>query len=351
VVTLVGGAGHGCNLDHNWFGFSFVKADEASGGPAVQMAAPLYGNGTWSASFLVPAYLGSDHAGRPGLPAEPGRYEFKAPDCTGGKVGVVPFRVTAAAPEVASAYVAIATTTDGGGYWLAQADGVVTAYGDARSYGSRAPGASARSAIVGMARVSDGHGYWLLSRNGHVYHFGDAVGYGSLSPAVASQAPAVGIAESPDGKGYWILTADGHVYHFGDAQALGQPGPSMAPYAAIMTRNGGGYIVTASSNAATYLYPGGSIAGGGAGTALSASLVGGAASPSGNGAWEAGIDGGVITIGDTINSFYGAVTATIDASTDPVVAISARPDGKGYWLLDRSGHVYALGSAQIYSKA
>ena len=67
----------------------------------------------------------------------------------------------------------MAATTDGGGYWLASADGRVFAYGDAGFHGSMG-GRRLNGPIVGIAATADGGGYWLVAADGGVFAFGDA---------------------------------------------------------------------------------------------------------------------------------------------------------------------------------
>ena len=175
--------------------------------------------------------------------------------------------------------------------------------------------------IVGMGRTYDDKGLWLVGRDGHVYDLGDARSYGSLSAAEAGLAPVAGMAVTPNGKGYWLVSTSGHVYTFGDATNDGSPTTDNAPYDAIGTRNAGGYIVTSASNGAMYLYPGGNFASFGPGSALSGWLVGTAMTPSGNGAWEAGADGGVETYGQTPKN----PIVVVDAHGDPGIPQPNRP--------------------------
>jgi hypothetical protein len=136
------------------------------------------------------------------------------------------------------------------------------------------------------------------------------------------------------------------VYAFGPARSAGSPRANLAPYDAIGTRNGGGYVVTAASDGAVYLFPGGTLSSYGPGSALSGWLVGTAISPSGNGAWEAGADGGVETYGDA--KFFGSVPGSNVTLKAPVSAIAALPNGLGYWLLGADGAVFSFGSAHSF---
>ena len=136
--------------------------------------------------------------------------------------------------HLATPIVGIAATSDGGGYWLAAADGGVFAYGDAAFYGSMG-GRQLNSPIVGMAATSDGGGYWLVAADGGVFAFGDAAFHGSMGDTRLN-APVVGIAASPDGLGYWLVAADGGVFAFGDAgipRVDGRTRGSMPPSSAL----------------------------------------------------------------------------------------------------------------------
>jgi hypothetical protein len=200
-----------------------------------------------------------------------------------------------------SSVVAIGATTDGGGYWLVQRDGTVTAFGDAPALGY--PRSS--SPIVAMAVENAGtSGYWLLDKEGHVYAYGAARAHGSLP---SGAPPAVGIASAPGGQGYWILTADGSVWAFGSARAY--PGAHRRHLGeravAIAARvDGQGYWVL-SSNGSVRAYGG--------------ALVLGAPSPA--------------------------------PPPSPAVALAPTRDGRGYWIVSASGAVAAFGDAHYEGRA
>ena len=155
VVTLSGNAGSGCVPGQNWFGFSFQRAGDKTTGPATALTAPVAASGSWSASFVVPSYLGGSTLRGPGAAIAAGSYQFVTATCKSHKVLSTPFRVTTTvpAPEAKSAFVAIATTSDGQGYWVVRADGAVLSYGDAEPLTSLPAGAVSPAApIVAMAR-------------------------------------------------------------------------------------------------------------------------------------------------------------------------------------------------------
>jgi hypothetical protein len=68
-------------------------------------------------------------------------------------------------------------------------DGGIFSFGDATFYGST--GALHLNApIAGMATTSDGGGYWLVASDGGVFNYGDALFSGSASPAGVRDAVA-----------------------------------------------------------------------------------------------------------------------------------------------------------------
>ena len=65
-----------------------------------------------------------------------------------------------------------------------------------------------------MAATPDGGGYWLAAADGAVFHYGNATAYGSaINEHLTS--PIVAMAATPDGRGYWLAAADGAVFHYG----------------------------------------------------------------------------------------------------------------------------------------
>ena len=86
----------------------------------------------------------------------------------------------------------MATTSDGGGYWLVATDGGIFAFGDAGFYGSTG-GIQLNSPITGMAATPDSKGYWLVAMDGGIFSFGDAGFFGSGS-AMQLNSPAVAIS-------------------------------------------------------------------------------------------------------------------------------------------------------------
>jgi len=216
---------------------------------------------------------------------------------TGGVVPYLGDGITAADAVLdPQTFVAMASTPDGGGYWLAAAAGGVFPYGDAVSYGSMA-GVVLDAPIVDLAPTPDGKGYWLVASDGGVFAFGDAAFYGSMG-GHRLHAPIVDLVPTPDGKGYWLVASDGGVFAFGDAPFSGSMG----------------------------------------GLPLGAPVTGMATLPGGHGYWLVASDGGVFAFGDA--PFDGSMGGShLDA---PMVGMAADPVTGGYWLVASDGGVFAF---------
>jgi hypothetical protein len=83
---------------------------------------------------------------------------------------------------------------------------------------------------------------------------------------------------------------------------------------------------------------------GGAGPSAGGGAVEICGTPSGNGYWVCGSDGGVFTYGDA--QFFGSLGDT--KLNAPVIGMAATPSGKGYWLLGSDGGVFTFGDAQFF---
>ena len=330
----------------------------------VQLLFPASGPGRpWTYDLAVPTYLAASR--QSGVAVTPGTYTLTM-SCSGAPPASVTLTVTAAYPP--GRFVAMASTPDGRGYWLAQAGGGVYAYGDAGFSGSLPGlGIDPKAPIVGMVATHDGRGYWLVGADGGVYAFGDARYFGSLPGAgVAPAGPIVGIAATPGGGGYWLLGSDGGVFAFGDAPFLGEAagqGFADEPFSAISAVPGpkpsAGYVVTSEyedtvvafsgSRALPTVINGPSMPGG-----TAAPFIGVAPAATGTpSAWAAEVDGGVFTYpsGTSAPGFYGSLPSLHVTPAAPVTAIASTPDHRGYWLLGSDGGVFAFGDASFLGSA
>jgi hypothetical protein len=201
--------------------------------------------------------------------------------------------------------VGMATSPDGGGYWLAASDGGIFSYGDARFYGSTG-GMHLNRPIVGIAATADGNGYWLVASDGGIFSFGDAQFYGSTGGIHLNQ-PIVGMAATPDGGGYWLVASDGGIFSFGDSRFYGSTG----------------------------------------GMRLNKPIVGMASSVDGAGYWLVASDGGIFTFGDA--QFYGS-SGNIKLNR-PIVGMAPSPDGGGYWMVASDGGIFNYGDAPFFGSS
>jgi uncharacterized protein YkwD len=75
-----------------------------------------------------------------------------------------------------------------------------------------------------------------------------------------------------------------------------------------------------------------------------APIIGLAATPSGGGYWQVGLDGGIVPSGDA--AFYGSMTGT--PLNKPIVGMAATTTGRGYWLTASDGGMFNFGDARFY---
>ena len=236
-------------------------------------------------------------------------------------------------------YVGIASTKDGGGYWVAKGDGGIFSFGDAKFYGS-AGGTATKEPAMGISPTTDHGGYFLAGADGGVFTYGDAAFQGSMGGKALNQH-VVGIASSASG-GYRLVATDGGVFTFGASFHGSMGGKALnAPVVGIAsTPSGNGYWLVA-SDGGMFAFGDAGFYGSMGGTPLHAPIVGMAVSPSGHGYWLVASDGGVFTFGDAV--FHGSMGGK--PLGRPVTGMAARPQGDGYWLVAADGGVFGFGAA------
>jgi hypothetical protein len=77
---------------------------------------------------------------------------------------------------------------------------------------------------------------------------------------------------------------------------------------------------------------------------LNKPIVGIASTPSGNGYWLVGADGGVFSFGGA--QFFGSAAPL--RLNEPIVGMASTPSGGGYWLVAADGGVFSFGDAQFF---
>ncbi len=354
VVHVLGHVAPACMPSSRTAEVTLERVGQTRVGGVESMWTRIEPDGSFDLEYRVPTTIGG--AATRGLFAyavREGTYQFQfstdAATCALSSTGI--FRVTGPARPGANSFVGIASTPDGEGYWLAQAGGGVYSFGDVGFYGSL-PGIGVRPAqpVVGIASTPDGKGYWLVGADGGVFAFGDAGFYGSLPGLhISPNAPVAGIASTPDGKGYWLVGADGGVFAFGDATYQGRQTPAFAPYESIAPLAGGHYAVASANPGAIWDEPSNtkvSTLATQGDFPLAASISGAAVTPTGKGAWQVGLDGGVFAFGTA--PFEGSLPGIGVIPNTPIVGIASTPDGQGYWLVGADGGVFAFGDAGFY---
>jgi hypothetical protein len=132
--------------------------------------------------------------------------------------------------------VGIASTNDGGGYWLVASDGGIFTFGDAPFLGSLGSHPPYNSIRAIAARPND-TGYWMVDWGGQVYGFGQAT-LGSLGGRVPA-IPVTDIVSTPTGKGYWLLAPQDFAYSLGNSPITASSPAGEAIVAAATSQVGG----------------------------------------------------------------------------------------------------------------
>lgn len=188
----------------------------------------------------------------------------------------------------------------GAGYVMLEADGTL------HGFGSVVVGDPLGVDAVDVAGTANG-GQLVLACDGRVLAVGPATHHGDLDPAALETAEhPVAVLAAPGQDGYWVVSDRGRVTAFGEAQAHGD-------------------LWDVTSGALPLAEQ------------LNGPIVAAAPTPTGDGYYLVGADGGVFTFGDA--AFHGSTGSLV--LNEPVVAIAPDPDGVGYWLIASDGGVFA----------
>ena len=229
----------------------------------------------------------------------------------------------------------IAAPPSGSGYWLADAEGAVSAH-NVPSYGSMASTAL-NAPIEHIVSTPDGGGYWLVAADGGTFAFGDANFYGSMG-GKPLDAPVVNMVPTPDGGGYWLVASDGGVFAFGDAPFLGSMGGRHlnAPVVGIAAdaQTGGYWLVASDGGIFAYGAP---FYGSTGGLHLQQPVNGMATSPA-SGYWLVASDGGIFAFGNA--PFWGSTGGLV--LNAPVTGMAQDGATGGYWLVASDGGVFSF---------
>ena len=240
----------------------------------------------------------------------------------------------------------ILPTTVGQGYYTFGSDGSINGFGNDNylAYLGSLIATPLNQPIVGMATTPDGGGYWLVAADGGLFAFGDAKFYGSMGATRLNQ-PIVGMSATGDGQGYWMVASDGGIFAFGDAVFHGSMGgkPLNDPIVGMTPSPGGGYRMVA-SDGGIFAFGAAAFYGSMGDKPLNQPIVGMTASHDGKGYWMVASDGGIFSFGDA--GYYGSAGAI--PLNQPIVGMAATSDGAGYWLVASDGGVFAYGDAPFF---
>jgi len=139
--------------------------------------------------------------------------------------------------------------------------------------------------------------------------------------------------------------APGSPVPFGNAGALGAaPVPTAAPMVGMApTPSGNGYWQVG-SDGGIFSFGDATFHGSMGGQPLVQPIVGMAATPDGQGYWEVASDGGIFTFGDA--TFHGSMGG--QHLDQPIVGMAISPDGQGYWEVAADGGIFTFGDAAFY---
>ena len=219
-----------------------------------------------------------------------GRGLFVVPS---GGAAAVPPAGGALRPDIGAA------PTGPAGYWMVDAGGHVTAFGDAAAFGDASGQLGRGVAAADLEPTPSRRGYWIADDTGRVFPFGNARGFGDVASGVLARGEKVtSLSTTATGAGYWLFTTRGRVLPFGDARFYGD-----------MSK-----------------------------VALNGPVLDSVPTPSGQGYYLVAADGGIFTFGDAV--FAGSMGAT--RLNAPVQSLVPDPDGGGYWLVASDGGVFAF---------
>ena len=218
---------------------------------------------------------------------------------TGGLFVIPSAGAAGAAPPAGGPVPANAAGPTSAGYWMVDAGGHVTAFGDAASFGDATAQLGPGAAAADLEPTPSRRGYWIVDETGRVFAFGDARALGGVGGGVLARGEKVtSMSTTATGAGYWLFTTRGRALPFGDARFYGD-----------MSK-----------------------------VALNGPVLDSIPTPSGRGYYMVAADGGIFTFGDAV--FAGSMGST--RLNAPVQSLVPDRDGGGYWLVASDGGVFAF---------
>jgi Fibronectin type III domain len=236
------------------------------------------------------------------------------------------------------------------GYWLVDEDGIVYAFGDARSVGDASSSiATARVAgspglvVVDLVPTASAGGYWLLDSTGAVHPFGNAVGFGGIPAGqLLPDERAVSLSVAARENGYWVFTSRGRVFRFGNVGTFGDlttvrlNGPVLD---SVRSAGGDGYYMVA-SDGGVFAFGDATFHGSMGDRQLNAPVRSLVPDPDGVGYWLVAADGGVFAFAAGFRGSLPGVLAAGQTLNEPIVGMVA--SGNGYLMVAEDGGVFAF---------
>lgn len=233
------------------------------------------------------------------------------------------------------------------GYWAYSSLGNVYNQANTAWFGSLAK--STVDEVVALVPTSDGSGYWLVQANGDVSAFGDATPVGNITISSACNlggqfGPIEGAVADPNPQqgGVWAYTWCGDVYAEAGAN------PNLGSLTSKNLENNGLEIVAfaaaSGGNGYWMIDNTGTVYNFGTGaTQVTGQICAGQCVVDG----AAGDPQGGFWAWDDFGNVYPEAGAPSfgDKANTPMCAFAPTPDGLGYWLIDCSDNVYHFGDA------
>jgi hypothetical protein len=166
----------------------------------------------------------------------------------------------------------------------------------------------------------------------------------SLSPA--SSGGSAGVPATAGGSafdGYRLIKASAADAAFGATSTIAPQGAGTTVVGAAATPSGNGYWAV-TDRGRVVAFGDAPALGGLESKPLNQPIVGMAGTPSGRGYWLVARDGGIFSYGDA--AFYGSTGAM--RLNQPIVGMTSSPTGRGYQFVAADGGVFSFGDAAFY---
>jgi hypothetical protein len=185
--------------------------------------------------------------------------------------------------------------------------------------------------------------YWLFTAHGNIYPGAGTAWYRSPAAFGFRGSSVTGMTATSDGRGYWLVGSGGRVFAYGDAATYPALRHAHAIKGIVAAPGGGYWLYTSYGN--VYGTSGTAWYGSPAGYGFrGATITGMAPTRDGKGYWLVDAAGKVFAFGDATG--YPALR-----HAHPVTGIAAAPGG-GYWLYTAHGNIYpSAGTAWYRSPA